>query len=139
MWSQLVVKLVLVSQVDPAEDECGQGQSEHHDEGYGACAAFILRLARSRGEDRPAGRVPAVSLALLAALLGTTLPGAERAADDGGRRGLGSIYTCGWKRLCLWRKMALGQNYALEVKQLLHLSIVPTGSGCIAFLCCDTA
>lgn len=31
-WSQLVVKLVLMSQVDPAEDECGQSQSEHHDE-----------------------------------------------------------------------------------------------------------
>lgn len=30
--SQLVVKLVLISQVDPAEDECGQGQSEHHNE-----------------------------------------------------------------------------------------------------------
>lgn len=31
-WSQLIVKLILLSQVDPTEDECSQGQCEHHDE-----------------------------------------------------------------------------------------------------------
>lgn len=42
-WSQLVVELVLVSQVDPAEDECGQGQSEHHYEDHRARVAFVPR------------------------------------------------------------------------------------------------
>lgn len=90
-WSQLVVKLVLLSKVDPAEDESGQGQSEHHYEDCRACVAFLLRLARGRGEGRPAGRISAVSLLLLAVLLGATLPGAERATGAGGRRGLGQL------------------------------------------------
>ncbi len=87
-WSQFVVKLVLVSQVDPAEDECGQGQSEDHDEDCRACMAFILRLVRSRDEGRPAGQISAVSLAVL---LGAALPGAERATGAGGYRRLGSL------------------------------------------------
>lgn len=89
--SQLVVKLVLLSKVDPAEDEGSQGQSEHHDEDRRARVAFILRLAKSRGKGRPAGWISAVSLILLAVLLGATLPGAERATSAGGRRGLGHL------------------------------------------------
>lgn len=106
-WSQLIVKLVLLSQVDPAEDECGQGQSEHHDQDCRACVAFVLSLAGSRGEGRPAGCISAVSLALLAMLLGTTLPGAERATGAGGSRRPGSLYSCGWRRLRLWRSIAM--------------------------------
>lgn len=32
--SQLVVELELIGQVDPAEDESGQGQGEQHDEDH---------------------------------------------------------------------------------------------------------
>lgn len=91
VWSQLVVKLVLLSQVDPTEDECGQCQGEHHDEDCRACVAFVLRLARSRGEGRPAGWISAVSQALLAVLLCATLPGAERATGAGGGSGPGFL------------------------------------------------
>lgn len=107
--SQLEVKLVLMSQVDPAEDECGQGQSEYHNEDCRACMAFILRLARCQGEGWPAGWISAVSLALLDVLLGATLPGAERATT-----GLGSLYSSGWICLCLWRRMALRGSVRLN-------------------------
>lgn len=55
--------------------------------------AIILRLVRGCDEGRPAGYFSAFSLAMLAVLLGTTLTGAERTTDAGGRRGLGFLYT----------------------------------------------
>lgn len=76
VWSQLIVKLVLVRQVDPAEHERGQGQGEQHDEDGRARVAFFLRLTRGSGGGRPAGRVCDLSLTLTATLLGATLPGA---------------------------------------------------------------
>lgn len=87
VWSQLIVKLVLVRQVDPAEHERGQGQGEQHDEDGRARVAFFLRLTRGSGGGRPAGRVCDLSLTLTATLLGATLPGTERASRF--RRDLG--------------------------------------------------
>lgn len=79
--SQLVVKLVLVAQVDPAEDERGQSEGQHHDEHGGAGVARLLGGACGGGEGE--GR-PARWLGLLALLLRCTpLPGAQRATARG--------------------------------------------------------
>lgn len=101
-WSQLIVKLVLLSQVDPTEDERSQGQSEHHDEDRGAGVAFVLNLARSWGEGRPVGSISVISLAVL---LGAPLPGAKRATGTGGGSRLGSFYSRGRGCLCLRRNV----------------------------------
>lgn len=104
MRSQIIVELVLVGQVDPAEDEGGQGQGEHHDEHGRARVAIVLRLA-GRGDEGQAARCfPGVSLALqvvVVVLLGATLPGAEGTTDGGGRGGPGILFAGGWRRLCL--------------------------------------
>lgn len=86
--SEIVVELVLVCQIDPTKDECSQSQSEHHNENCRACMAVVLKRARSRREGSSAG----LSGALLAALLATTLPGAEGTTGTGTGTGAGA----GW-------------------------------------------
>lgn len=127
--SQLIVKLVLLSQVDPTEDERSQGQSEHHDEDRGACVAFVLNLARSWGEGWPVGSISVISLAPLAMLLGTTLPGAKRATGAGGGSGLGSFYSRGRGCLCLQveRRKRGSQRHTSASEVASRMQTVNTG------------
>ena len=95
--SQIIVKLELIHQVDPAEDKYSQSQSQHYDEGHRSCMALVLSLVRSWNERSSASCwFPAISLALLAVLLGPALPGAERTTGAGVTGGLGLLYSWSW-------------------------------------------
>lgn len=69
--------------------------------------ALIWSLGRCWDEGWPTGHIAAVSLALLAILLGTTLPGTERATGARSISWQRSFYPAGWKHLCLWRGLSI--------------------------------
>lgn len=52
--SEVIVELVVLSQVDPAEDESSEGQSEHHNEHGRASVALTPRVVSSGREGAPA-------------------------------------------------------------------------------------